>query len=284
MESKKPKYPYLNYLNAFHRYCKEKHLPGNAKLLYFELLALFNEARWPVSLQVDNLRLMSLVDTRTERVAISARDKLVDAGFIRYRKGKKGSPNTYYLLKYTPQKISEFYSESDCISVGETVGESCSHIKNETKTKTKKKIILSGGDGGAAPAQESEAADAVAEYLTDRGIDKSLYLGVTDEVMAQAEQIANKIFSKFTTKKPTESDISRVFDYTHERKEVQEETQISFSEERIKLLAYAFEQAADIGKPGNWRYIAGVMGKLERRGIKTIEQAEDYDYERDCRI
>lgn len=102
--------------------------------------------------------------------------------------------------------------------------------------------------------------------------------------MAQAEQIAREIFFKFTTKKPVESDISRVFDYTHEREGVREETQISFPAERIKLLAYAFEQAADAGKPGNWRYIIGVMGKLGQRGIKTIEQAEDYDYERDRRI
>lgn len=272
---------YIDYLIAFRRYCKKKHLPGNAKLLYFELLALFNEAYWPESLQVDNFRLMSLVDTRTERVAISARDKLVDAGLIWYRKGKKGSPNTYYLQKYTPQKSSESDSENDSVSGSETVSELCSHIKK--KTKTKKKTFLSGGDGGAAPASAGRAAAAVAEYLTDRGIDKSLYFGVTDEVMAQAEQIAREIFSKFTTKEPVESDIAKVFDYTHEREGVREETQISFSEERIKLLAYAFEQAADVGKPGNWRYIGAVMGRLGQRGIKTIEQAEDYDYERDCR-
>lgn len=129
-------------------------MPGNAKLLYFELLALFNEAYWPESLQVDNRRLMSLVDTGTERVAISARDKLVDAGFISYRKGKKGSPNTYHLLKYTPQKVSEFDSKSDSVSGSESVGELCSHIK--TKDKDKDDILPpDSGKNTHAPAQGS---------------------------------------------------------------------------------------------------------------------------------
>lgn len=277
MESKKSESPYFNYLNVFHRYCKIKHLPGNARLLYFELLALFNETRWPESLQVDNRRLMSLVDTMTERVAISARDKLVDAGFIRYRKGKKGSPNTYYLLKYTPQKVSEFDSENDSVSGSETVSELCSHIKN--KTETKKKTFLSDGGGGAAPV--SEAAAAVGECLLDRDIDKSLHFGMTVEVREEAAQIAVELFSRFGWGTPETVDISRVLDYTSHRVGLRDKTQITFPTERVKLLTYAFEQAAKKGESRNWNYIDGVMRRLAWRGIDTVEKAEDYDYERE---
>lgn len=224
---------------------------------------------------------MMLTRTSDKKTALRARDALVRAGFIEYKRGKRGRATEYRLLEYGGKSLPENATVSATISATENT------TPNKNKTETKKKTFFSGGDGGAAPAPtpapEGEAATAVAEYLTDRGIDKSLYFGVTDEIMMQAEKIAREIFSNFTTKEPVESDIAKVFDYTHEREGVREETRISFSEERIKLLAYAFEQAADAGKPGNWRYIGAVMGRLGQRGIKTIEQAEDYDYERDCR-
>lgn len=127
---------YIDYLNEFNKWLKSNHLPGNTRLLYYSLLAVFNEAGWPESIQVDNYRLMSMIDVRTERVAISARDKLADSGFIRYSRGKKGSPNTYYLTKYTVEKVSQFDSESGSVSVSQL----CSHIK--TKTKTNKESPL----------------------------------------------------------------------------------------------------------------------------------------------
>ena len=104
---------YIDYLNDFNKWLRSNYLPGNVRLLYYSLLAVFNEAGWPESVQVDNYRLMSMIDVRTERVAISARDKLVDYGFIRYNKGKKGCPNTYFLTKYTGKKVSQFDSESE---------------------------------------------------------------------------------------------------------------------------------------------------------------------------
>ncbi len=53
-----------------------------------------------------------MIDTRTERVAIAARDRLVDAGLVTYVKGKKRCPNTYSLTDYTLQKVSEYDSET----------------------------------------------------------------------------------------------------------------------------------------------------------------------------
>lgn len=75
-----------------------------------------------------------MLDTRTERVAIAARDSLVAAGLIEYSRGKKRSPNTYR-LKYTHQKVSEsgsvFDSESDSISSSVSVLKTVSHIKDK---------------------------------------------------------------------------------------------------------------------------------------------------------
>lgn len=131
---------YLDLLNSFHQWQKSNYLPGNARLLYYSLLAIFNEARWPEQVQIDNFRLMSMLDTRTERVAIAARDSLIAAGLIEYSKGKKRCPNTYR-LKYTPQKVSEndsetgsgFDSESDSISSSVSVSKTVSHIEEKEK-------------------------------------------------------------------------------------------------------------------------------------------------------
>ncbi len=269
---------YIDYLNAFHRYCKEKYLPGNAKLLYFQLLALFNEAHWPASLQVDNLRLMSLVDTRTERVAILARDKLVDAGLIQYHKGKKRSPNTYYLLEYTPQKVSEFDSKSGCVSGSNSVPTMGSHIKNKSKAKSKIKTFSSGGAGEA----RADAERATADYMGARQLDPSAYLGVTNQGLSVASAYADTIFERFTKRTPTDIDRINVFQaiYHQEHDEDTDTWTVTFPQDRIDLLMYAFEQAASAGKPGDWRYINGILARLHQRGITTVEQAGDYDYER----
>ena len=126
---------YMELLNDFHRWLRSNYLPGNSRLLYYSLLAVFNEAGWPESIQVDNYRLMSMIDVRTERVAISARDKLVDLGFIRYSRGKKGCPNTYFITRKTIEKVSQFDSESGSVSVSQFDSQLCSHIKTNTKSK-----------------------------------------------------------------------------------------------------------------------------------------------------
>ena len=105
---------YLDRLNSFNKWLHTHYLSGNATLLFYRLLALFNEAGWPKSIQVDNFRLMGMIDTRTERVAILARDTLVEAGLVRYEKGKKKSPNAYFLMDCTQQKVS--VSDSEAVS------------------------------------------------------------------------------------------------------------------------------------------------------------------------
>ena len=80
---------YLDRLNSFNKWLHTHYLSGNATLLFYRLLALFNEAGWPKSIQVDNFRLMGMIDTRTERVAILARDALVETGLVRYEKGQE---------------------------------------------------------------------------------------------------------------------------------------------------------------------------------------------------
>ena len=43
------------------------------------------------------------------------------------------------------------------------------------------------------------------------------------------------------------------------------------------LLDYAFEAASIAGKPGDWRYIRGIVDRLAARGIQTQQQAREWD-------
>lgn len=115
---------YIDYLNDFNRWLESGNLPGGSQLMYFKLLNVFNRAGWPEYVQVDNLRMMLMIGVESKQAVVRAREKLVETGFIEFQKGKKGSPNRYYLVKR-----SHFVTENVAVSVPENVP----HNKNETK-------------------------------------------------------------------------------------------------------------------------------------------------------
>lgn len=143
-------------------------------------------------------------------------------------------------------------------------------------------LLFVGDDGARARTCEE---DSVGDFLDERGQCPERYFGFTDETQAQAEQIAREIFSHYSLKPPTKMDITNVFEYT--RASIQPEDpadhdswRIEFPKDKIDLLMYAFEAAAEAGSPGNWRYIRGVMAKLHGRKITTLDQADTFDYDR----
>lgn len=122
---------YIDRLNSFNRWLESNALPGNAQLMYFRLLNVFNRAGWPESVQIDNRRLMTLADMRSEKTAILARDKLASAGLLHYEKGRKGRPNRYFLTDLP----CNAYSRNDSINGSISVSTNDRHIKNNNKTK-----------------------------------------------------------------------------------------------------------------------------------------------------
>lgn len=134
---------YLERLNEFNQWLESNPLPGNAQLLFFRLLNVFNRAGWPELVQVDTLRLMLMTDCSKD-AAYRAREKLKEAGFITYRKGKKGSPTAYFLSSCRTKNKTESATENTT----ENATESATHIKTKTKTKTKTKNNAITGEGG----------------------------------------------------------------------------------------------------------------------------------------
>lgn len=142
-------------------------------------------------------------------------------------------------------------------------------------------INFYGGDDNARVREEAE--NIVAEYIGGRNLDPSIFFGATKQALATVAAYTDAIFSKLTNRSPTDADRASVFQAI--RQSYQDNLtgawKISFPQNRIELLMYAFEQAALSGKPGDWKYINGVLKRLTQRGISTLSQAEIYDFERE---
>lgn len=171
---------YIDLLNDFNQWLESNALPCSSQLMYFRLLNVFNRAGWPEYVQVDNLRMMIMTGVESTHAIVRARDKLVEAGFITFQKGKKGCPNRYYLKKQCKNvtvSVTENVTENDTISVTESVTTNGTHIKTKKKTKTKNNTpkpptaqeMLSGllPEYGFSETLSGKLADWVA-YKTER--------------------------------------------------------------------------------------------------------------------
>lgn len=124
-------------------------------------------------------------------------------------------------------------------------------------------------------------AKALREYLETRGLAPDQYFGTTDELMEQVKDITSALFKTFASRRPTDADVVAVFHRITSNgvKPGTSDWVMTIEKDSLDLLLYAFEQAALSGNPGNWNYISGVLANLSRRGIRTLDDAEDYDYE-----
>lgn len=202
--------------------------------------------------------------------------------------------NKYSVI--TVEKYDFFQSPTDPMGKQEgeqtgTQGASKGQTKGEqpgNKGRINKAIIQESQEenisfsGGGAHAREA-AESAVAEYLGYRNLDASTYFGVSEQELATVAAYTDAIFARFSRRPATDADRANVFQAIHlsERDEQTGEWTVTFPKDRIDLLMYAFEQAALAGKPGDWKYINGVLGRLAQRGISTLGQAEEYDLDRD---
>ena len=156
---------YIDYLNDFNRWLESGNLPGGSQLMYFKLLNVFNRAGWPEYVRVDNLRMMLMIGVESKQAVVRARDKLVEAGFIEFQKGKKGSPNRYYLVKRS-HNVTENVTVSVPESVPVSVPENVPHNKNKTKTTS---LVSPDGSTKAKPTFEQDSLPyRAARWLADQ--------------------------------------------------------------------------------------------------------------------
>lgn len=133
--------------------------------------------------------------------------------------------------------------------------------------------------GGDARAQ---ARENMTDFLQGRDLDPGVFYGYTPEIQAEVAAITDAAFASFTDRRATGFDYAQAFQALHRSAQdpVTLAWKIELPDNARDLLLYAFEAAAAAGNGGDWRYINGVLAKLGQRGIRTLRQAEDYDYDR----
>lgn len=127
---------YIDYLNGFNRWLEHNYLPLAAQVLYYRILDLFNRTGWPETVQVDNLRMMCMIQSDSKHTLMRSRDALITAGFLEYQKGRKGSPGKYKLGKgcfLCAVSSTEKSTENGNLFDTENSTTNSTHIKTKTK-------------------------------------------------------------------------------------------------------------------------------------------------------
>ena len=143
------------------------------------------------------------------------------------------------------------------------------------------KVNSSGGGDTRARTRES-AEKEVDEYLQGRQLDPAFAFGVPEKLLSDVALLAEAIFKEFTTRRPTKADVANVFMCIRDQEYDEDagEWKFSIPQNKKDILMYAFEQAALSGKAGDWKYINGILANLHKRGITSLDKAEDYESER----
>lgn len=128
-----------------------------------------------------------------------------------------------------------------------------------------------------------EDAEPEDGFMLDKD-DITQYFGYTEALGLELKKITQKLFEAYLPQtKPTEQDERRVFFFIKEQTEDPPgQWTMTFPKESKELLAYAFEQA-QAANAVNWNYISGIYRNFRQRGIKTVDQAIDYEVDRDQR-
>lgn len=98
---------YLAEIVAFESWLENGgYLAYGVQTVWYRLMWLNNKCGWQEWFQVDNQRLMVATQIRNEKTLIRYRDRLIEAGLLEYRKGKKGSPNQYRIIPLSENTVN----------------------------------------------------------------------------------------------------------------------------------------------------------------------------------
>lgn len=106
---------YILLLKAYEQWTETNYLSGNAELLWYKLVSLWNKSGWKEWISVENQKLMSMLRMKNEHSFIRSRQLLVDAGLLEYQRGRKGSPGRYRMITESfAFQADEEISEPNC--------------------------------------------------------------------------------------------------------------------------------------------------------------------------
>lgn len=178
---------YISAINAFEKWLETNYLPVASQLLWYKLMVLFNRGGWPEWVTVDNRTLMALIQINREATFIDVRDRLIQAGFVIYQKGKKGSPNKYKLT-FTGEVQIEVQTEVQ--SVVQTEVKTVAQTVDLYKQRHKQDVDVNNVTNIAADfqkvVQSYEGNVGTLTQVASQGIQAFLQDGLTEGLIVAA--------------------------------------------------------------------------------------------------
>lgn len=259
------------------------------EVLFYRLIVSCDDyGRFDGRISVIKNRLFPLKDDLTLKAVSRAIDKLVTTGLVALYEFE-GKPYLYLPTWTAHQNVRakrSKYPEPGTVSGSvHTSARTCMQMyaeeNNGTQPHANVPVIQSVSESESASVSLSEsisslcdddgdagAGEANSEMLAKIGLKPGEYLHITRKRVEQVIGDAAALFRKYRpAAKPTPLDRRMVF-------------LLSDSQGNCELLDYAFEQAQLAGEVNDWRYIAGVIRRLQARDITTVEQAREWDEER----
>lgn len=233
---------YLREINAFEKQMRRQPLSTTAQLLWYKLMQFANALYWPEQFQADNKRVLELLNIKSLHSLIAARKELEENGYLEFIPGVKTKPSFYRLRSAAAMEAPD-------------------------------QVAYYGEESAKAP-------DAFLSTIREDG-DITRYFGWTEAASKVVTETTEALFREFCPEiTPTPEDRRRVFYLIYQQERDEDGAwSMTFPEEKKELLAHAFE-IARARHAVNWNYINGIYSKFAERGIKTREQALEFDLNR----
>ncbi len=279
---------YLNEINSFYSWLTYNSLSTQAQALWFALMHFNNISAieimgkyyWPVKFKAIGKKLKSMLEFNHDTQLSRAREELINTGRIIYDKGSSHIAGTYEIIPFDTslerQTAENLLGNLLSIPLGvplrEALGNSLAYIDLDIELYINNNIYNTSfcGDDGDIYAQARKKSKQQI-WPTDV---LSKYKSLSIETKSECEDISNQLFDSYMGRSPLPNDTSKVIERICRR--TPDFKEIIIDKNRVDLLNYAMEQAASTGNT-TWNYIDGVLKRLSMRGIKNIEDCEEYD-------
>ena len=312
---------YIAEINSFYNWVTFNPLPADAQALWHVLMQMNNrcavkvndEWYWRVEFSISNMTVSSMLKFSRQQLD-RMRNVLIQAGRISYKKGKGNQSGTYKIIPFDKSYVDNYVdnfperlwintalnnvTQADTQIVTQTDTQSGHKPLHNTDGNSDLRNIMStlinsnniknnniynnsfcGDDDVNARAHENNPS--VDNSLSDFLPEINSYFGITEDIKREAQDFTTKLFDKYFTHKPSKQDILKVFEVVRHSERLPNGTwEMWLDKDRQGILEYAFSQASASGNR-NWGYITGVLDNLRRRGLKTADDCENFDVERD---
>lgn len=301
---------YIAEVNSFYNWIMFNPLPTDAQALWHFLMQMNNrcavkiknEWYWRVEFTVPNQTIVSILAFSRQQLD-RMRNVLIQTGRIVYKKGKGSQSGIYKIIPFDDSLIDNYvdnFPDKVWISLvshnvtqtvtqpdtqighkplhkPDTNGNLCNIFSTLTNSNNNINNIYNNSfDGDDDTTRTPAQTERLSDYLSEL----NNYFGITEAIKHEVTQFTKKLFSKYTSRQPTEHDIIQVFDIIMNNKADNGVWRLWLDKDKKKLLEYAFMQASDSGTR-TWAYIRGVLDNLRARGLSNYDECLSYDAQRD---